>query len=62
MTEYHLALYFWSVVLVTIVAAPIVLALLEVVIRRVMGKKAGQDDGDTRPSLPSIPSWPSSPA
>lgn len=61
MTEYQLVLSFWSIVLITIVSAPFLLALIEVVIRRTIGKKSGRDGGDSRPSLPSMPSWPSSP-
>lgn len=62
MTEYQLVLSFWSIVLVSIVAAPFLLALIDVVLRRTMGKKSSRDDGHSRASLPSIPSWPSSPA
>jgi hypothetical protein len=61
MTEYQLALSFWSIVLVTVVAAPFLLVLFDFVIKRTIGKKHERDE-DTRPSLPSIPSWPSSPA
>ena len=60
MTEYQLALYFWSTVLVAALAAPFLLAVVESLIHRKRSDRG--DDADSHPSLPSIPSWPSSPA
>lgn len=62
MTEYQLAIYFWSTVLVVALAAPFLLALVESVIRGARKRNQGGPDRDSQPSLPSIPSWPSSPA
>jgi hypothetical protein len=58
MTEYQLAIYFWSTVLVAVVAAPFLLALIETLMR----KATKAEDRNSRPSLPSLPSYPSSPA
>lgn len=59
MTEYQLALYFWSAVLVAALSAPFALALVNWAL-----SKFGHGDAshDSEPSLPSIPSYPSSPA
>ena len=62
MTEYQLAIYFWSTVLVAAVAAPFLLALVESVVHGARKRIQGGPDRDSHPSLPSIPSWPSSPA
>jgi hypothetical protein len=62
MTEYQLAIYFWSTVLVAAVAAPFLLALVESLINGARKRNQSGSDGDSHPSLPSIPSWPSSPA
>lgn len=62
MTEYQLAIYFWSTVLVAALAAPFLLALVESVIRGARKRNHDGPDRDSQPSLPSIPSWPSSPA
>jgi len=62
MTEYQLAIYFWSTVLVAAVAAPFLIALVESLITGARRRNQGGSDGDSPPSLPSIPSWPSSPA
>jgi hypothetical protein len=63
MTEYQLALYFWSTVLVAAVAAPFLFALVDSVVHG--SHRKGNDGGsarDSHPSLPSMPSCPSSPA
>lgn len=62
MTEYQLAIYFWSTVLVAALAAPLLLALVEPLIRGGRNRNDGRGDRDSHPSLPSVPSWPSSPA
>jgi hypothetical protein len=62
MTEYQLAIYFWSTVLAAGLAAPFLLALVESLINGSRKRNQGNSDRDSHPSLPSIPSWPSSPA
>jgi len=62
MTEYQLAIYFWSTVLVAALAAPFLLALVESLVNGARKRNGGGSDRDSHPSLPSIPSWPSSPA
>jgi hypothetical protein len=63
MNVYQFALYFWSAVLVAVIAAPLTLALVDSMVRHVAATQRHRgDDRDSHPSLPSIPSWPSSPA